>query len=417
MAPSGTPGIGEVVSATMTERSTGSGARGDRTRREVGPERPAIVFGDVVRTYGELDERARRLASVLAEKGAGPGRPVAGRAAQRRGDLRGGHGGGHARGPLPPGQLASPRRGAGLHPRRRRRGRRRRSASASTTSSTGGRSTIGPGIGLRVGAGYEEAIADAAPLPEAVTVGRDPSCMFYTSGTTARPKGVVHGGSGRRRGSGPGHGGAGGAVGLDRRRRLRDERSCLPRLASRLGACSLYVGATTVITEQFEARAWLDEVSRRAGHPDLHGAGPLHPDPRDPRRACGRRIDVTSLSLVVHAARPLPGAGEVPDDGGVPRAEIHELYGASEGGRHQDLARRSGWTGRAVWVALARGRDPHPRRGGEPGAHRRGRARLHPPGRTAAVPATATTRSPPAGPGMTTPSPWATSATSTRTAT
>src|SRR5579871_6821925 len=37
----------------------------------------ALVFGDEVRTYRELDDRARRLATVLAERGVGPGRPVA----------------------------------------------------------------------------------------------------------------------------------------------------------------------------------------------------------------------------------------------------------------------------------------------------------------------------------------------------
>jgi long-chain acyl-CoA synthetase len=36
-----------------------------------------MVMGDTVRTYGELDDRGRHLASVLAARGAGPGRPVA----------------------------------------------------------------------------------------------------------------------------------------------------------------------------------------------------------------------------------------------------------------------------------------------------------------------------------------------------
>ena len=34
-------------------------------------------MGETTRTYGELDDRARHLASVLSELGAGPGRPVA----------------------------------------------------------------------------------------------------------------------------------------------------------------------------------------------------------------------------------------------------------------------------------------------------------------------------------------------------
>ena len=36
-----------------------------------------MIMGDTVRTYGALDRRAARLASVLADLGAGPGKPVA----------------------------------------------------------------------------------------------------------------------------------------------------------------------------------------------------------------------------------------------------------------------------------------------------------------------------------------------------
>jgi len=43
-----------------------------------------------------------------------------------------------------------------------------------------------------VGDDYETAISDAAPLPGADSHS-GPELMFYTSGTTARPKGVVHG--------------------------------------------------------------------------------------------------------------------------------------------------------------------------------------------------------------------------------
>ena len=44
-------------------------------------------------------------------------------------------------------------------------------------------------------------------------------------------------------------------------------------------------------------------------------------------------MDLSSFSLIVHAAAPCPVVGQVEDDGRVPPdAEIHELYGASEGG-------------------------------------------------------------------------------------
>ena len=70
------PTPGTVVSAAMTER-TPTPVRGVTAHAETGPDRPALVMGDAVRTYGELDRRARRLASVLKERGAGPHRPVA----------------------------------------------------------------------------------------------------------------------------------------------------------------------------------------------------------------------------------------------------------------------------------------------------------------------------------------------------
>ncbi|WP_423963998.1 AMP-binding protein, partial [Bradyrhizobium sp.] len=60
----------------MRER-TSAPVRGVTGHATVEPGRPAMIMGGTVRTYGELDDRARRLASVLGDLGAGPGRPVA----------------------------------------------------------------------------------------------------------------------------------------------------------------------------------------------------------------------------------------------------------------------------------------------------------------------------------------------------
>ena len=111
--------------------------------------------------------------------------------------------------------------------------------------------------------------------------------MFYTSGTTARPKGVVHGALADRPGRARGMEGQVALWGW-----TEDDvyvMSGPAYHASHLGwsLCSLYVGATTVVTEQFEARSWLGEVARHRGR-GLHGAGPLHPDPRNPRGRAGR---------------------------------------------------------------------------------------------------------------------------------
>jgi long-chain acyl-CoA synthetase len=103
--------------------------------------------------------------------------------------------------------------------------------------------------------------------------------------------------------------------------------------ASHLGwsLCALYVGATTVISEQFEARAWLGEVARHRGTRTF--MVPAHfirilELPADERAG----IDVSSLQLVVHAAAPCPVAVKYRMMEAFPSAEIHELYGASEGG-------------------------------------------------------------------------------------
>ena len=98
-----------------------------------------------------------------------------------------------------------------------------------------------------------------------------------------------------------------------------------------MGLCSLYVGATTVITDQFEARSFLDEVSRRRGTRSF--MVPAHfiriLEIPEAERAT---VDVSSFSLIVHAAAPCPVSVKYRMMEAFPDAEIHELYGASEGG-------------------------------------------------------------------------------------
>jgi long-chain acyl-CoA synthetase len=103
--------------------------------------------------------------------------------------------------------------------------------------------------------------------------------------------------------------------------------------ASHLGwsLCALYVGATTVIIEQFDARSWLAEVERHRGTRTF--MVPAHfirilEIPKDERAA----LDVSTLALVVHAAAPCPVAVKHRMMEAFPHTEIHELYGASEGG-------------------------------------------------------------------------------------
>ena len=302
--------------------------RGATAHARSGPDRAAVVLGDTVRTYGELDDRARRLAAVLIECGAGPGRPVATVLPNGIEILEVAVAAAMADAPYLP---------VNWHLRSHELTYILEDADVAVViGQTGfdaeldGALAVRPAGVLRVGVDYEERIAAAAPLAE-VDAGGGPELMFYTSGTTARPKGVVHGAMGAPEG----------------RIRAMEGQTALwswtaddvyvmsgPAYhASHLGwsLCALYAGATTVVTEQFEARAWLGEVARRGGTRSF--IVPAHfirilEIPDDERAA----IDTSSLSLIVHGAAPCPVQIKFKMMEAFPQTEIFELYGASEGG-------------------------------------------------------------------------------------
>ena len=287
----------------MTERTAGP-VRGVTDHASVGPDRPAIIVGDTTRTYGQLEDRALRLASVLAGFGAGPGRPVAA--------------------VLPNGveifevataasMLDAPFLPVNWHLRADELAFILSDADVAVAvghEAIDGelhRGVTGLGIPtLSVGREYEQLVESAAPLPGGDS-GGSPELMFYTSGTTARPKGVVHGALADREGRSRGMEGQVALWGW-----TEDDvyvMSGPAYHASHLGwsLTALFVGALTVVTEQFEARAWLGEVARHRGTRTF--MVPAHfirilELPEDERAG----FDVSSLRLVVHAAAPCPVA-------------------------------------------------------------------------------------------------------------
>jgi long-chain acyl-CoA synthetase len=285
-------------------------------------------MGDTVRTYGDLDDRASRLAAVLGALGAGPGHPVATI--------------------LPNGieafevataaaMLNAPYLPVNWHLRADELAYILADADvAVVVGHEGHRDDLAaaleryPAGSLWVGGDYEPELAATAPLPGADS-GAGPELMFYTSGTTARPKGVVHGSLSDD---------AGRARGMEGQVALwgwtEDEiyvMSGPAYHASHLGwtLCALYTGAVTVITEQFEARSWLAEVALRRGTRSF--MVPAHfirilEIPEEERAA----LDLSSFTLIVHAAAPCPVPVKFKMMDAFPHAQIHELYGASEGG-------------------------------------------------------------------------------------
>jgi len=287
-----------------------------------------MIMGDTVRTYGELEARAGRLASVLESLGAGPAKPVATVLSNSIEAFEVATAAAMLNAPYLPvnwhlkaDELAYILADANV---------------AAVVGQAGSDDELSRALGhhgagsVRVGSDYEWALEKAKPLAGADS-GAGPELMFYTSGTTARPKGVVHASladdGGRVRGmegqvalwswtpddvyvmSGPAY------------------------HASHLGwaLCSLYIGAVTVLTEQFEARSFLTEVSRRRGTRSF--MVPAHfirilEIPEDERAG----LDLSSFSLIVHAAAPCPVSVKFKMMEAFPDAEIHELYGASEGG-------------------------------------------------------------------------------------
>lgn len=294
------------------------------------PDRVAIVTRGRELTYGELDERARRLAGVLRGLGARKDRPVASVLGNGAETFEVAIGASMIGAPYLPvnwhlksNELTYLLSDAGV-------GAVVTDVDLADAVGDAIASLKGVGTTLVVGAGYEEALS-AHEADTTLDAGPGPELVFYTSGTTARPKGVVHAGLGN----------------IDARRAGMEGQRMLwgwtpedvyvmsgPSYhASHAGwgLTSLYVGAKMVIPERFNAVEFLEDIARHSGTRSF--MVPAHfirmlEIPRENMKS----IDVSSLKLIVHGGAPCPIAVKRRMLEEFPGVEICELYGASEGG-------------------------------------------------------------------------------------
>ncbi|MEW6267964.1 MAG: AMP-binding protein [Thermodesulfobacteriota bacterium] len=357
--------------------SEGGPTFGIAATAQASPDKPAMLLGDAVRTYGELDRRINRTAHALRRAGIGEGDRVAvalynsfewfemlnalGRVGAQLVPV-----GYRGKGPEIAYMIADS--GARLLVADARLAAEVDRALDEHPLRDDAVWVVGDGAPWR-GRSLEEAIArEPATPPDGAHPGGGYNVLIYTSGTTGRPKGIV-------------------------RAPLPPERVALQMLGvARMwgfgaddvhlvagpvyhtapgsgGQMHLSLGATIVIMPRFDAEECLRLIER-------HRVTNAQMVPAMFFRILGlpeevrRRHDLSSVRKILHAAAPCPIAVKQRIMEVFPPGTVWEFYGASEGGgtriSPEEWLERPGsvgrpWPGLAVKVLDEDGRECAPR--------------------------------------------------------
>ncbi len=346
-------------------------ADGVRVFAAAGPRRPAVLDGDRVQSYGELDERSNRLAQALLARGLSPGDHIGLLLGNRLEYCEAAAGiakAGMVMVPLNPRMTAAEAGYVLGHSQSRALILDDALAAVAADAVPATVLSIG---GESLGPSYEAALADVARAddPRVPVRELDPFAVAYTSGTTGKPKGVVishrsrsltflasalEWGLGTGRTSvavAPMYHGAGFAFGY----------------------APVYTGGTVVMLRSWDPQELLALVERHRAQSVF-----LVPTHAQMLRALGddviAKADLASLDTLYFNAAALPVALKEWVLDAFPETGVHELYGSTEGGiitdlRPVDARRKAGTVGHAwhateIRVVDDSGREVAP---GEPG--------------------------------------------------
>jgi long-chain acyl-CoA synthetase len=298
------------------------------------PDRIAVIDGDQRITFAELEDRVGRLARVLSDRGVGTGDRVAIALRNRPEFLIG--------------IAAAGRLGAVVVPVCWRAGRDEyryvvedSAARVVLAEDSAGNLTAGLPA-LHLGDGYDQALRQAQPLP--ATGHGSPTFLFYTSGTTGRPKGVV-------RNTPPPA-----PVAVDAAPEVHIVCGPLYHAAPcHLAAMAMVQGHTDVVMRRFDAEEFLRLIGE---HRVTHAQ--MAPIQFTRILALGddviAKYDLSSIRVVLHAGAPCPIPVKWKIMDVFPPDTVYEYYSSTEGAgtfiSPQEWRERPGSVGRAVGVTV-----------------------------------------------------------------